>query len=467
MSWFTLQLLTWWIYYERMTRLEEPIHLQWRIIPQKETLMSTVDKTVLKTEDSELEFHYSAASDGDIAGMLQRLTEEKGSKKDYIVHSGNLNMRYGPVDSVGDPGPNRLKMTSPDGDAALFSMMNRAHQQLATKLGITAPYYRRMQAEAPGLLAVNVNHWLTNGDEAQVMLRTMRGSVRAILSNRYRVMDNADIAFNTIDIIQNAGAKVVKMDITPDKMFIRALVPDWAERIAFQQKAVRTVGGGLFDGGSDQGRIHYSPLDAHSQVVTGNSAVNDAIRNLGYKEDWMIPGITISNSETGQGRFKIEQSLFRVYCLNTAVFGESLTKTHLGSIQEIEGLLSEATRAAGDAHLWGTVRDLTRATFNREQFHDLVAKFGTATKERLDNPVKAVETIINHYSLPTSLQEKVLNSIMGAGEDKTLSPTTFGLVNAITEIGRDEPNPERAIEFERLGGELLDTTRELVAVTMN
>ena len=180
----------------------------------------------------------------------------------------------------------------------------------------------------------------------------------------------------------------------------------------------------------------------------------------------MIPGITISNSETGQGRFKIEQSLYRCYCRNTAVFGESLTKTHLGSVQNIEGLLSEATRAAGDAHLWGTVRDLTRATFDRDQFKALVDQFGSAQSEKLDNPVKAVETILSHYSLPTSLQDKVLNSLMGAGGDATLTPTTWGLVNAVTELGRDEPNPERAIELERLGGELITKTKELVAVTV-
>jgi hypothetical protein len=73
------------------------------------------------------------------------------------------------------------------------------HGQLSDKLGIPKKYYDRMQAEAPALLAENINNWLgaavdTKGRPEQRMVRTLDGTARAFLSKSYNRLDNAELA---------------------------------------------------------------------------------------------------------------------------------------------------------------------------------------------------------------------------------------------------------------------------------
>ena len=78
-----------------------------------------------------------------------------------------------------------------------------AHRQLGTYLGIPAKYYNRMMAEAPALLVHNLNYWLSE-DNAERMIRTLDGTARAFLSNRYRRIDNYEIASAVLPIIGEA-----------------------------------------------------------------------------------------------------------------------------------------------------------------------------------------------------------------------------------------------------------------------
>lgn len=57
-----------------------------------------------------------------------------------------------------------------------------------------------MREERPDLLAYNANTWFKQ-ENSQRMLRTLDGSARAYLSNRYRRIDNIDIAGVTLPIL--------------------------------------------------------------------------------------------------------------------------------------------------------------------------------------------------------------------------------------------------------------------------
>ena len=68
-------------------------------------------------------------------------------------------------------------------------------------LKIPAAYYDRMLSDYPELLAENVNSWFQR-EPTQRMVRTLDGTVRAFLSNRYRRIDNLDIAEIVLPVIQ-------------------------------------------------------------------------------------------------------------------------------------------------------------------------------------------------------------------------------------------------------------------------
>jgi len=82
-----------------------------------------------------------------------------------------------------------------------YGITSLARRQLADKLKIPLAYFERMRTEQPPLLDRNVNTWLqTDGDRR--MIRTLDGQVWAVLSDRYRRLDNYDLAENVLAILR-------------------------------------------------------------------------------------------------------------------------------------------------------------------------------------------------------------------------------------------------------------------------
>ena len=125
------------------------------------------------------------------SGMtLQNLAVEidrvRRTKCDYLIPSSSLSMRTysdasGNVPTLAFDAPNGLQQ---------MGLTEVARRQLADKLRVPFTYFKRMQNEQPALLDSNVNAWLgSEGNEAR-MIRTLDGNVRAVLSKRYRPIDN-------------------------------------------------------------------------------------------------------------------------------------------------------------------------------------------------------------------------------------------------------------------------------------
>ncbi|MEY8420593.1 DUF932 domain-containing protein [Oscillospiraceae bacterium 44-5] len=132
-----------------------------------------------------------------------------------------------------------------------------------------------MLQEDADLLSCNVNRWLQRAPE-QRMIRTMDGRARAFLSNRYRRIDNIDIARVTLPIIKEMpDARYESCQITDDYMYLKVVNP----RLT-------------------------------AKVVPG---------------DIVQAGVVISNSETGQGAVCIQPLIFRLVCSNGMVVNEART----------------------------------------------------------------------------------------------------------------------------------------------
>jgi len=94
---------------------------------------------------------------------------------------------------------------------------------------IPQKYYGRMiEAKNFDLLAENVNAWLPTEDKR--MIRILDGNIRAILSDRYRVLDNYDLVFLALDEFAKAGADVHKLNLTESHLFRKSSNPKAAGR---------------------------------------------------------------------------------------------------------------------------------------------------------------------------------------------------------------------------------------------
>lgn len=152
-----------------------------------------------------------------------------------------------------------------------FQLNENAHRQLGLQLKIPAPYYERMRAENPGLLMANVNGWFRQSPDTRRMVRTLDGTARAILSDRYRRIDNYEVAQTVLPIISEMqGARIESCELTDTRMYIKVV----NERI-------------------------------QTEVVPG---------------DIVQAGILISNSEVGMGSVSVKPLIYRLVCTNGILY---------------------------------------------------------------------------------------------------------------------------------------------------
>ena len=226
-----------------------------------------------------------------LSDLVNELERQATTKKDYVVDTRNMGM------NIRDDEP-FLAFASPEGDEMEFGIRPIAHGQIADKCGIPKRYYDRMQEDAPMLLGTNVNHWLPQ-KEAR-MVRTLDGNVRAVLSDRFRTLDNADLFFAAASTFKEVGAQIVRADLSEGRFYMRAINP------------------------------HFEAPIKHGDTLVG--------------------GVTVSNSEVGHGTMKVEQFGLRVACMN-GMIGESVfKKIHLGERMEV-GIYQADTIPVSYTHL--------------------------------------------------------------------------------------------------------------------
>lgn len=341
----------------------------------------------------------------DLAIEIERQQE---SKKDFKVASELI--------QVTSNGNTLMKL----GNNEPLAVNEIAHGQLATKLGVPKAYYDRMRTEAPALLDQNLNHWLQQSKDSY-LVRTLDNQVRAMLSDRYRPLDNADCAEAVLPVLMDLDLKILSCEITPYRMFIKAV----------DARIERDVPKG-------------------AKMGSGHTIF-----------DTLSPAITISNSEVGFGRLSVLTSVWTRQCTNMATFAErSVRKNHIGStlteVNDSYELLSDDTRRMTDKAFWHQIRDVVRNSFARAQFDALVDKLTETSEQKIEgDPVKVIEVTAKKFGMNEGEKQSVLRHLI-EGADLT----RYGLFNAVTRAAEDLEDYDRATEFEALGGKIIELPKQ-------
>ena len=336
----------------------------------------------------------------DLATEIQRQQE---TKRDFVAPTEKLQFVQ-----AGTNGSTRTVLRMDKGEEIeLFGMTDHFHAQVGDRLKIPGRYYRRMREEAPDLLADNVNHWMTNSGENR-MVRTLDGDARAFLSDRFRPMDNFDLAEAVLPILlEGDGMRVESCEITPRRMYLKV--------------------------------------------------VNERVQGEVKKGDVVQAGVAISNSEIGSGALSISPLLFRLVCLNGMIStDQSLRKFHTGRRQGGEEgsweVFSDATKNLSDAALWAQVRDLTKAALNEALFKDQLRKAQQAAGEAITgDPIKVIEVVQKKLDLTDNERGGVLRNLISGGD-----LSKWGLTNALTAYSQEVDDYDRATEFEAFGGRVIE-----------
>ena len=289
-----------------------------------------------------------------------------------------------------------------------FGVGQYGHRQIAQGAGIPKPYYDRMLSASPELLARNVNHWFTVEPKHR-MFRTLDGNVRAMLSDRYRPLDNYDLAQIVLPAMNDLDAEIVSCEITDRRFYLKAVTP----RI--------------------QGEIK--------------------------KGDPVQAGLVVSNSEVGSGSLRIEPLLYRLVCLNGMIAASAMKRHHVGRRNELvdfdgaEEFFTDETRQADDRALWLKVRDTIGSVTKQENFDRLISKAQETAERRIEsNDIKqVVEVTARKFTLGTDDTNGILRHLIEGGD-----LTQWGLLNAVTRHAQDVPSYDHATDLEHVGGRVME-----------
>lgn len=351
-----------------------------------------------------------------LQSLAAELDRQTTTRRDYIAPQGKLEAVVVVPDSSAE-----VQIAGFNGDSMALTPF--AHGQLADHLGIPKKYYDRMQIDTPALLTENINTWLRAEPDNQRMIRSLDGRVRAVLSPKYRPLDNFDLA-NTIlpDLIEKK-AQIVSSELTETRLYIKAILPSLSDELpaglAFGTGHNRVGGAGL-----DRGRV--------------------------------VSAIVISNSEIGAGALRIEPSVFTTWCTNLAIMAQAaMKKYHVGRAHEggdAYEVFRDETRQADDRAFWLKVRDVVRAAFDEKIFRMAIADMRAAA----DRPIRAndlsivVERTVKELALPVTTGVGILKHLAAGGD-----LTQWGLSSAVTRVAGEVVDYELATSLERAGGTIL------------
>jgi len=429
----------------------------------------TTGTTQSFSEGKQLSTDLRASEPEQMAALVQELERISKTAKDYVVAApqveltgdlqrahdwdadGTVCRRCGTSVDGGELPDANCETDSPMGPhlqlpvamsaKAQFRVNRVAHEQIAEKMQIPQVYYRRMQSEAPELLATNVNHWLGQS-KSNLLLRTLDSDVRAVLSDRFRALDNYDLFFHVGQVARDAGAVVQRLDLSDERFYMRLLQPGFAAKITGRGEDLATKGKMFSTGYRNDNGTWQGPDDDDPGG------------------DWVFGGVVTSNSDVGRGGLNVESAVFRATCRNLIVVAKTLHRVYIGERLEGGFQVQNDTRQAKDRAVWLEVRDLVKATFDPEQFRVMVNRLNEAQATVLEEPAQAVDVVVEHYGLPEEDKQAILNELLSG----TTGPTVWGLLNAVTIQAHGRQSVEAGIEVERIGGDMLTKVPELVKV---
>lgn len=364
--------------------------------------------------------------------FLTELKEHKFNKRDFIADTRRVQVL------VKEKSPVNLGLTLPDvqtvdevnADAApvpaVFDLNRLAISQICTKLKIPFRYAERLFVNYPDLLAHQINALFSREPKKQ-MVRTLGENVRAFLSDKYRRIDNFDVAVELMPVIEGIlgvdwRQAVRSCEVTESRMYIKIVHPTLEAKI---------------------------PMPEGYQMGVGHQFFVDRVQ----------AGIKISNSEVGLGRVLVSPAIYTHRCTNYATFErDNFAAVHLGRRQgegvDVTELYSDQTKALDDAAIFGKIKDVTKAALDGTLFGKHVAMLTEARGDEIPenvNPVKVVEVLKDEKNFTESEADAIINNLIKGGE-----LTRYGLHAAITRAAETIEDYDRATEFEQLGGEIIE-----------
>jgi hypothetical protein len=341
------------------------------------------------------------------------LSKQKSWKHDIIAPSTIIKSYHGSIMLKEEPSSSLSDLLQMNGIGTIpdvYEPLDIAHAQIAQKLGIPKAYYDRLlRHENVELFDENVNHWLKTEPNNYLLRNFVDGdnrTLRAFLSDRYKIIDNADVLYTALEAIQKSDipVEITQCDMTDKRMYVKVDCPDITLK-------------------ADELLRSYKPAMEK--------------QNFG-----IMTGLIITNSETGHGRFRVAPRLKVLACSNGMIIEkDSFNNVHLGAKHD-EGIVewSDKTRKAEYELIMNQVNDAVKTFLSPEYLNGVIRYYSQRNKE-LEHPISAAKNVAKAF-ITKEKEDDLISYFAGSGD-----LTAMGLVNAVTAFAQtEEPDTRFALE---------------------
>jgi len=324
-----------------------------------------------------------------LEAIVNKLEDQKKAQYDMVLPGGHV--RY-------NAGTGLLEVMKAEIEE--YAITDLCHLQIGDKLEIPRSYYKKMLSSAPELLGQNINGWLSRKEKTKFLLRSFKypdtnNLCRAMLSDRYCIMDNYDVLLAALEAIKQTGiaVEIVKAEITDSRMYLHVVAPE----------------------------IHVQATELLDGYLANTEA---AILNKG-----IISGMVITNSEVGMGTFEVSARAQILRCKNgmhdrSAKF----RKVHLGGRLE-EGTVtwSQNTKNKNFDLIIAQTKDAVKTYLSEDYLGQLTTKLTKSKEVQIENPIQVIENVSLSVGMGEEHKNSILRYFLGDGDN-----SAFGVLNAFT-----------------------------------
>lgn len=319
---------------------------------------------------------------------------------------------------------------------------NVAHEHISAKFGIPRKYWRKCYEELPRLAAAQVNQWI-QFEMAKEKHRSMffrayknegqKDTMRALLSNSYLPYDNYLLLGVVMDAVQQFSKqtdleiKVKSCDISEKRMYVRFECP------SIEQDIKAELG-------------NYS--DPHTVKAV--------------RENGVVAGFTITNSEVGFGKLAVAPIVIVKACNNGMVwYDESYNRRHLGGRMD-DGIYKEDTQKANFGLIGKQVRDHIEKFLHPDFLNQSVNYIKETASIQMKNPYEQAQLFTNELSLNDDETSEFFNCLLNQGQ----MGTGFDMIQALTSTAK-KFGPDRKWELECKSTDLIKTLNKVSKFSAN
>lgn len=240
--------------------------------------------------------------------------------------------------------------------------------------------------------------------------------VRALLSDRYRIIPNDQLFMSVADKIKAIGAEFWDARLSEDTFYVYAVAPGISAQIRTDR-----------------------PFDFNK-------------RWIGDAGDVVNAAIMLRNSETGQGGCEVCPAIVTRVTGAYFVRQNALSVRHVGTKHAMDALLSPETIKKKNSLVYDEVRDYCERTFDEDEFQKFVDRINTATQDEIQDSVQAAEAVRCVYELSDARKNSIVNWLIESGDK-----SRYGLACAVAREAHDNEHlgADEAVALEQVSTDIL------------